>query len=61
MERLLARGRETREEIEARVQRQSYDVPAGMKVTDVRNDGPLDEAIAGFLAALDGDTPRSGR
>lgn len=61
MERLLARGRETREEIEARIQRQSYDLPAGLQVTDVRNDGPLDEAIAGFLAALDGVRPGSGR
>jgi ribose 1,5-bisphosphokinase len=61
MERLLARGRETREEIEARVLRQSYDVPAGLQVTDIRNDGPLNEAIAAFLAAIDGVTPGSGR
>lgn len=61
MERLLARGRETREEIEARVLRQSYDVPAGLPVTDIRNDGPLDDAIAGFLAAIDGVIPGSGR
>jgi ribose 1,5-bisphosphokinase PhnN len=61
MERLLARGRETREEIEARVLRQSYDVPVGLQVTDIRNDGPLDDAIAAFLAAIDGVTPGSGR
>ena len=61
MERLLARGRETREEIEARVLRQSYDVPVGLPVTDIRNDGPLDDAIAAFLAAIDGVTPGSGR
>jgi hypothetical protein len=30
-------------------------------VTDIRNDGPLDDAIAGFLAAIDGVTPGSGR
>jgi ribose 1,5-bisphosphokinase len=57
MERLLARGRETRAEIEARIQRQSYEVPSGLQVTDVRNDGPLEKAIAGFLAALDGAVP----
>ena len=61
MERLLARGRETREEIEARVLRQSYDVPVGLQVTDIRNDGPLDEAIAAFLAVIDGVTPGYGR
>ena len=31
MERLLARGRETRAEIEARMQRQSYEVPPGLQ------------------------------
>lgn len=61
MERLLARGRETRAEIEARIQRQSYEVPPGLQVTDVRNDGPLDAAIAAFLAALDGVSPGSDR
>ena len=61
MERLLARGRETRAEIEARIQRQSYEVPPGLQVTDVRNDGPLDVAIAAFLAALDGVPPGSDR
>ena len=61
LERLLARGRETREEIEARVLRQSYDVPVGLQVTDIRNDGPLDEAIAAFLAVIDGVTPGYGR
>lgn len=59
MDRLLARGRETRAEIEARIQRQSYDVPAGLRVTDVRNDGPLDEAIGRFLTVLDGDEPQA--
>jgi phosphonate metabolism protein PhnN/1,5-bisphosphokinase (PRPP-forming) len=52
IERLLARGRETREEIEARVQRASYDLPAGLRVIDVRNDGPLAQGVARFLAAL---------
>lgn len=52
MERLLARGRESREEIEARVLRASYDIPAGLSVVDIRNDGPLEEGVARFLAAL---------
>jgi len=52
MERLLARGRETREEIAARVQRASYDVPAGLSVIDVSNDGPLEIGVARFLDAL---------
>lgn len=51
-ERLLARGRETREEIEARLIRSSYDVPEGFAVIDVRNDGPLSEGLARFVAAL---------
>lgn len=52
MERLLTRGRETREEIAARVQRASYDVPAGLSVIDVSNDGPLETGVARFLDAL---------
>jgi phosphonate metabolism protein PhnN/1,5-bisphosphokinase (PRPP-forming) len=52
MERLLARGRESRDEIEARVQRASYDVPASLHVIDVRNDGPLEQGVARFLDAL---------
>jgi ribose 1,5-bisphosphokinase len=52
MERLLARGRETRDEIAARVQRASYEVPAGLRVIDVSNDGPLETGVARFLDAL---------
>lgn len=52
MERLLARGRESREDIEARIQRASYDVPAMLRVIDVRNDGPLEQGVARFLDAL---------
>lgn len=52
MERLLKRGRETRDEIEARISRASYDVPATLAVTDVINDGPLEQATTRFLAAL---------
>lgn len=52
MERLLARGRETREDIAERIQRASYDIPPGLPVMDVRNDGTLEEGVARFLAAL---------
>lgn len=52
MERLLARGRESREEVEARVLRAGHEVPAGLSVIDVRNDGALEEGVARFLAAL---------
>ena len=52
MERLLARGRETRDEIAARISRASYDIPKGLAVIDVVNDGPLDQGVARFLAAL---------
>lgn len=55
MERLLARGRETRDQIAERIQRASYDIPAGLPVADVRNDGPLEEGVARFLAALAAD------
>ena len=49
---LLARGRETRDEIAARISRASYDIPQGLSVIDVVNDGPLDQGVARFLAAL---------
>lgn len=52
VERLMARGRETRADIEARVQRASYELPEGPRVIDVRNDGPLADGVAQFLAAL---------
>ncbi len=52
MDRLLARGRETRDEIAQRISRASYDIPAGLHVIDVVNDGPLEIATARFLAAL---------
>lgn len=52
MERLLARGRETREEIADRISRASHDIPAGLGVIDVINDGSLALATTRFLAAL---------
>lgn len=52
LERLLARGRESRDEIEARILRAGQPLPDGLNVIDVRNDGPLAEGVARFLAAL---------
>lgn len=51
-DRLLARGRETAADIDARIARASYDVPSSLQVTDVVNGGPLPEGIARFLSAL---------
>jgi phosphonate metabolism protein PhnN/1,5-bisphosphokinase (PRPP-forming) len=51
-ERLAARGRETREEIEARLARAAYDVPQGIPVIDVVNDSTLGVGVARLLAAL---------
>jgi ribose 1,5-bisphosphokinase len=51
-ERLAQRGRETPSEIAARLTRQLYEVPPGIPVRVVENAGPLDVAVAAFLAAL---------
>lgn len=51
-ERLLARGRETAEEIEARLARASYVLPEGLTVIDIANDATPGEGIARLLAAL---------
>lgn len=51
-ERLAARGRESLDEIEARLRRASYEVPPGLPVLDVVNDATPEEGIARLLAAL---------
>lgn len=51
-DRLMARGRESRAEIEARLSRASYDLPAGLPVTDVVNDATPATGIARLLQAL---------
>jgi ribose 1,5-bisphosphokinase len=51
-ERLAARGRESREDIARRLARASYEIPYGVGVQVVRNDGALSDAVAAFLAAL---------
>ena len=50
--RLAARGREAPDDIAARLSRTGFTMPAGVPVTEVRNDGSLPEATAAFLAAL---------
>jgi phosphonate metabolism protein PhnN/1,5-bisphosphokinase (PRPP-forming) len=52
MQRLLARGRETRDQIAERISRASYATPPQLHTIDVMNDCPLPEAVARFLAAL---------
>jgi phosphonate metabolism protein PhnN/1,5-bisphosphokinase (PRPP-forming) len=49
--RLAARGRETAEDVAARLAR-SVALPAGVPVTRVMNDGSVAEGIARFVAAL---------
>lgn len=51
-ERLAARGRETMDEIEARLRRASYEVPGGLPVIEVVNDASPVIGIARLLAAL---------
>lgn len=51
-DRLAQRGRESREEIQARLDRASYDLPAGLQVIDLHNDTSLEEGIARLLQAV---------
>lgn len=51
-ERLAARGRETAAEIEARLARASYEVPDGLTVIDIANDGTPARGVERLLAAL---------
>ncbi len=64
-ERLLSRGRETREEVEARVQRAlAYTPPPGAASLEVHNDGALGDAgqrLVNGLEILPGWPRRSGK
>ena len=51
-ERLAARGRESVQDIIERLQRASYDVPAGLPVIDVINDSTPQIGVQRLLAAL---------
>ena len=50
--RLAGRGRESEEEIAARLARAGYVRPEGADVIEISNDGPLDETVAAVLQAL---------
>jgi phosphonate metabolism protein PhnN/1,5-bisphosphokinase (PRPP-forming) len=50
--RLTTRGREAPADIEARVARATLDIPPGLRVVQVINDGTPEEGTARFLAAL---------
>ena len=51
-ERLAARGRETMAQIDARLARAGYELPAGLPVIDIANDATPSEGVARLLAAL---------
>ncbi len=51
-ERLAARGRESAEDIAARLARAGYAMPEGDDVTVLENAGALDDAVDAFVAAL---------
>jgi ribose 1,5-bisphosphokinase len=50
--RLAARGRETADDIARRLQRAGYDVPTGLDVRQVVNDGAVEHGVARLLGAL---------
>ena len=51
--RLGARGRETPDQIAARLARAALPIPAGLEVIEIDNSGALDDAVAALLSALD--------
>lgn len=51
-DRLMARGRESRADIEARLNRAAYDLPAGLAVVDIVNDASPETGIARLLQAV---------
>ncbi len=51
-DRLAARGRESAADIQARLARASYEVPAGPPVIDIANDATPEIGVARLLAAL---------
>lgn len=55
-ERLAARGRETRSDIEARLTRAGFALPEGITAQEVVNDGPPAQGVARFLAALQAES-----
>jgi thymidine phosphorylase len=58
-ERLAGRGRETEDDIRARLARDAASIPEGAVKTTIVNDGTAEEGIQRFVAALKGDQPNS--
>ena len=50
--RLAGRGRETAEDVAARLAREGAPVPAGIEAQEIDNSGVLADGIAGFVSAL---------
>lgn len=55
--RLLARGRETRDEIAARLTRPETALPDGVSVTEIDNSGPVEEAGRAVMRIIDSHVP----
>lgn len=53
--RLAARGRESRADISARLERAAFDLPQGIDAAVVENDGSVEEGVTRLLAALQPD------
>ncbi len=51
-ERLAGRGRETAEDVAARLRREGAPIPPGVEAVTIDNSGSLADGIAGFVAAL---------
>lgn len=51
-DRLALRGRESKDEIARRLTRASYEIPYGIGVRVVENNGRLEDAVSAFLDAL---------
>lgn len=58
-ERLANRGRETADDIRARLGREAASIPENAVKTTIVNDGTAEDGIASFVAALRGEKPRS--
>jgi phosphonate metabolism protein PhnN/1,5-bisphosphokinase (PRPP-forming) len=62
--RILARGRETEEDVARRVSRKVPDYPAGLGIVRIENNGPLQDAVDRFcdlLTSLENSVSNPGR
>jgi len=50
--RLARRGRESHEEIEKRLERAAFQPPAGVDLTMVSNEGPVEQSVSDFIKSL---------